>query len=189
MSQARMLPAKGRAGTRRSWAAWAVLALSIGLWAATLLLGRAHGPLTGVPVFDVVDVVTYSAFLAWTVVGGVIISRRPNNRIGWLLCPTGLLMLLGACATQYALAALLGGWSVLPGGQVAAWLAPWTTVLGLSLWFWLLLLFPTGHLPSPRWGWVAWLYGLLALPGIGTLALLPERNPEASPSSGRSRTR
>jgi hypothetical protein len=50
-------------------------------------------------------------------------------------------------------------------------------VLGLSLWFWLLLRFPTGHLPSPRWRLVAWLYGLLALPGIGSLALLPGAQP------------
>jgi hypothetical protein len=154
-----------------------VLAVSIGLWAIGVSLGRAHGALTGVPVFDVVDVVTYSAFLAWTVVGSVIVGRRPDNRIGWLLCAAGLLMLLGACATQYAVAALLGGWSELPGGRAAAWLAPWTTVLGLSLWFWLLLLFPTGHLPGRRWGWVAWLYGLLALPGIGSLALLPGAQP------------
>jgi hypothetical protein len=154
-----------------------VLTLSIGMWAMTLGLGLAHGPLAGVPVFDVVDAVTYSAFLAWTVVGSVIISQRPNNRIGWLLCATGLLMLLGACTTQYALATLLGSSSPLPGGRAAAWLAPWTTVLGLSLWFWLLLLFPDGHLPSPRWRGVAWLYGLLALPGIGSLALLPGAQP------------
>jgi hypothetical protein len=82
MSLARRVPATGRAGTGRSWPAWTVLALSIGLWAATLGLGRAHGPLPGVPGFDVVDVVTYSAFLAGTVVGSVIISRRPSNRIG-----------------------------------------------------------------------------------------------------------
>jgi uncharacterized membrane protein len=86
MSLAPMMPCTGQAGPGRSWPARAVLALSIGLWATAVSLGRAHGPLTGVPVFDVVDVVTYSAFLAWTVVGSVIIARRPDNRIGWLLC-------------------------------------------------------------------------------------------------------
>ncbi|HKQ00178.1 MAG TPA: hypothetical protein VJ735_07580, partial [Actinomycetes bacterium] len=177
MSLARMRPATGRAGTVRSWPAWTVLALSIGLWAASVGLGRAHGPLAGVPVFDVVDVVTYTAFLAWTVVGAVIVSRRPHNRIGWLLCAAGLLILLGFFAVQYALATLLAGWPRLPGGRAAAWLAPWTTVLGLSLWFWLILLFPDGHLPSPRWRWVAWCYGLLALPGIAGLALLPGPQP------------
>ena len=177
MSLARMRPATGRAGTARSWPAWTVLALSIGLWAASVGLGRAHGPLAGVPVFDVVDVVTYTAFLAWTVVGAVIISRRPSNRIGWLLSAAGLLIQLGFFAVQYALATLLAGWPRLPGGRAAAWLAPWTTVLGLSLWFWLILLFPDGHLPSPRWRWVAWCYGLLALPGIAGLALLPGPQP------------
>jgi len=121
--------------------------------------------------------VIYTAFLAWTVVGAVIVSRRPSNRIGWLLCAAGLLILLGAFALHYALATLLGGWPALPGGRAAAWLAPWTTVLGLSLWFWLILLFPDGHLPSPRWRWVAWCYGLLALPGIVGLALLPGPQP------------
>ena len=108
-----------------------MLALSIGLWAASVDLGRAHGPLAGVPVFDVVDVVIYTAFLAWTVVGAVIVSRRPSNRIGWLLYAAGLLILL----------------------------------------------FPDGHLPSPRWRWAAWCYGLLALPGIVGLALLPGPQP------------
>jgi hypothetical protein len=50
-------------------------------------------------------------------------------------------------------------------------------VLGLSLWFWLLLLFPDGHLPGPRWRGVAWLYALLGVAGIGSLALLPTTQP------------
>src|SRR5215218_401312 len=154
MALARMRPATGRAGTARSWPSWTVLALLIGLWAASVALGRAHGPLAGVPVFVVVDVVTSTAILAWTVVGAVIVSRRPSNRIGWLLCAAGLLILLGAFALHYALATLLGGWPSLPGGGAAAWLAPWTTVLGLTLWFWLLLLFPDGPMPNPL-GWEA----------------------------------
>jgi hypothetical protein len=154
-----------------------VLAVSLGLWATTLIAGFAHGPLAGVPVFDVVDVLTYTALLTWAMVGALIVGRRPGNRIGWLLSSSALLTLLGTCATQYAVATLLDGWAALPGGRVAAWLAPWTTVLGLSLWFWLLLLFPDGHLPGPRWRGVAWLYGLLGVAGIGSLALLPTNQP------------
>jgi hypothetical protein len=109
--------------------------------------------------------------------GALIVGRRPGNRIGWLLSSSALLTLLGTAATQYAVATLLDGWTALPGGRVAAWLAPWTTVLGLSLWFWLLLLFPDGHLPGPRWRGVAWLYALLGVAGIGSLALLPTTQP------------
>jgi hypothetical protein len=44
MSLARMMPFTGGAGSGRSWPAWAVLAVSIGLWATAVSLGRAHGP-------------------------------------------------------------------------------------------------------------------------------------------------
>jgi hypothetical protein len=171
-----MFPDRARA-SGRTWPAWSVLAVSLGLWAATLIAGFAHGPLTGVPAFDVVDVVTYTALLTWAMTGALIVGRRPGNRIGWLLSSSALLTLLGTAATQYAVATLLDGWTALPGGRVAAWLAPWTTVLGLSLWFWLLLLFPDGHLPGPRWRGVAWLYALLGVAGIGSLALLPTTQP------------
>jgi hypothetical protein len=44
VSLARMVPAAGRAGRARAWPAPAVLALSVGLWAASLVLGLGHGP-------------------------------------------------------------------------------------------------------------------------------------------------
>jgi hypothetical protein len=122
-------------------------------------------------------VVTYTALLTWAMVGALIVGRRPGNRIGWLLSSSALLTLLGAAATQYAVTTLLDGWTALPGGRAAAWLAPWTTVLGLSLWFWLLLLFPDGDLPGPGWRGVAWLYGLLGVAGIGSMAFLPAARP------------
>ena len=40
-----------------------------------------------------------------------------------------------------------------------AWLAGWVSIPGVSLFFYLLVLFPDGHLPSRRWRPVAWLYG------------------------------
>ena len=141
MSLARMTPFTGRSGSGRSWPAWVVLAVSIGLWATSVSLGRAHGPLTRVPVFDVVDVVTYSAVLAWTVVGNVIIGRRPDNRIGWLLLlfPTGHL-------PGPAGAGLPGSTACWPWPASAAWrLLPGARPGGYS---------ELGPIPNPR-GWEA----------------------------------
>jgi hypothetical protein len=70
-------------------------------------------------------------------------------------------------------AALLAHRPALPAGQAMAWLAGWTSVLGVSLFFYLLVLFPDGHLPSRRWRPVAWLYGGALAVGLATAAVQP----------------
>jgi hypothetical protein len=163
-------PVWGRTAAR---AAWSVLALSICLATMAGGLGLARGPVTGVAAFTAAELVVYLAFLAWVAVGTVIVTRQPGNRVGWILCAAGTVVLLSGFAAEYAVSALLGGWSTLPAGRALAWVASWTTVLGLGLFFYLLLLFPDGHLPSPRWRWVAWLYGAGMAAGIVALALRP----------------
>ncbi len=161
---------RGRAAAR---VAWSLLALSACLAMAAGGLGLARGPVAGVDTFTPADLVVYLAFLAWVAVGTVIVARRPDNRVGWILCAAGTLVLVGGFAAEYAVSALLGGWSTLPAGQALGWVEPWTTVLGLGLFFYLLLLFPDGRLPGPRWRWVAWLYGAALAAGIISLALRP----------------
>ena len=100
------------------------------------------------------------------VVGMVIAWHRPGNPLGWIL--------LGAAGSQ-VLSADSGSYSVLdyrlyhgtlPLGAVAVLLQPaWTvtfTLFGLMI-----LLYPDGRLPSPRWRLMLWPYLALAALYLG----------------------
>lgn len=94
---------------------------------------------------------------AFPVAGILIATRRPGNAIAWIL------LLIGVCWTlptspyteySYLIHPLpLSNW-VLAFGQ---W--TWVPAIGL-IGTYLLLLYPDGHLPSPRWRWLGWLSGL-----------------------------
>ena len=108
-----------------------------------------------------------SAFgLTCGTVGVIIAIRRPENLIGWLFLAIGATFALEGLVNEYVLASVF----VVPGGL------PWTTQLGwLLTWVWvpplgmalifLPLLFPSGHLLSPRWRIVAVL-GVIAIAGF-----------------------
>ena len=99
------------------------------------------------------------------VLGGIVASRRPGNPIGWLWLGVGVGIALSSFAGSYATYAL--GTGSLPApkavGTVVAgmgWIASFTFIPLL------LLLFPTGRLPSRRWRFLAWSVvasGVLAL--------------------------
>jgi signal transduction histidine kinase len=81
---------------------------------------------------------TVGALLAW---------KRPGNPIGWLLSATGL---------SYAAAGFEIFLSHFPAALIFVDWSGWLWLFGLGLTVFILLLFPTGHLPSPRWRPVAW---------------------------------
>ena len=99
---------------------------------------------------------TLLAFVAFLIVGVVIASRRPENPIGWLFCLVGLSSVWEFFATEYAFYALVTQPGALPGGVWIAWSRLWTATLIWALMFFVLLLFPNGRLPSPRWRPFAW---------------------------------
>ena len=88
---------------------------------------------------------------------GVMIAWfRPANAVGWLLIAGGLGHLLSAAIAPIAAIGLAAEWpEPVTRALVTVFLVSWT--IGLpSLFFFALLLFPDGHLPSPRWRWLAW---------------------------------
>jgi hypothetical protein len=106
--------------------------------------------------------------LANGTVGALIASRRPGNRIGWILVVAGLGAAILFFGSEYATYGLVAHPDSLPGAVLAAWVASWIwlpySLLVGPVFF---LLFPDGHLKSPRWRPFLW----LSIATIGFMAV------------------
>jgi hypothetical protein len=136
------------------WRAWSIWAVSMAATAAALGYAAVHPlspKLANLSGSELDGVVGVGFVVAFATVGALLAWKRPRNPIGWLLSATGL---------AYALA----DFSVLVFPHfprtvtLAAWLG-WIWLLGMGLCVFVVLLFPSGHLPSRRWRPAAWAAG------------------------------
>ena len=134
------------------WATGAVAALSIALLLGGLPLAylARHAVTTGLWTFT--DVFEELTFLAVPVVGFVLASRRPANKIGWILLAAGALIGLGFFCHNYGSYGLLVARpGALPGARAAQWFVNLNWIVPVGAFASVLLLFPDGMLPSRRW--------------------------------------
>jgi hypothetical protein len=89
-------------------------------------------------------------------VGAVLAGRRPRHPVGWLLLALALSVAADGVTDGYARYGLLASPGAVPAvGHVRALgntFALWPACIGF-----ILLLTPTGTLPSARWRWWAWI--------------------------------
>jgi signal transduction histidine kinase len=90
--------------------------------------------------------------LAWAVTGSLIVSRQPRNGAGWIFCLTSAAIALAGFASVYAVFSVKVAADPLPGQDLAALISEYAFALVATIPL-LVLFFPDGRPPSPRWRW------------------------------------
>jgi hypothetical protein len=141
-----------------SWIAWSVCAVTLLVLALSMLLIALSWstPLPRGWTSWRDQTVSLAGIIGAPILGGLIASRRPRNPYGWLWLGFGLGLALQSLAMSYEAYALV----VEPGSLAAPRTISHVLELGgqaaLTLAPLLMLLFPTGRLPSRRWRPLAW---------------------------------
>jgi hypothetical protein len=172
--------AVARPDRSRRWAgvaAWGLWALAmLGLAGAAWLdrlLGQAGRPDLG--QFNADGIPALLAAVSAATVGAVLASRRPRHPVGWLLLALALSLTTTAAAAQYLTWGLLVRPGSLPAARSVALYYPATGYAALALIGFILLLTPTGKLPSPGWRW--WARVMAATPVLLVLVATLEGGP------------
>ena len=154
------------------WVAGGIAAASLALMAAALVLAYAdrHRLPASLTNWDFSDVLASVVNMSIPVLGFVLASRRPANRIGWLSLAAGLLLALSRFGSAYGVHGLVVAPGSLPAARAGMWLSNWIFALPIAAIAFLFLLFPTGRLRSRRWLPAGWFMGIAF--GLGTLAVL-----------------
>jgi hypothetical protein len=144
----------GSAGRRSRVAVPAVAAWSLGV--LIILLCAALVPLAFAAREAQSDVAVVIILVSLAAVGIVVARRQPGNPLGWVFLVAGALSALGVDAGAYAVLSYRLGHH-LPLGVAAVFLALYwcPVIVAFPL---VILLFPDGRLPSPRWRPVLWGY-------------------------------
>jgi hypothetical protein len=146
---------------RSAWLGWGIVATSLVLAVFIWLLHSKNAavplPATDEPV-SFPPLLSIGMLLVLCVPAALIVAQQPRNPIGWLLAIMGYSIGVSAFAVEYGFYAVLTNPSSLPAGIPMLWLVD---ALGLPPLLGsiplLLLLFPTGRVPSPGWRPVAWI--------------------------------
>jgi hypothetical protein len=129
-----------------AWLAWLLWALCATLAVLAVLLDF-HNPQVRLHLKFVV--LAGVPFLVYPTIGAFVVSRRPRNAVGWILCGMGFIFEVLAVAGAYDNYTRFAHPLSLPGRNVLLSLDPWSVgpylMLATVL---LLLLFPDGKLPT-----------------------------------------
>lgn len=140
-------PPPARSAVWLAWGLW-LLVLAVNVVTFVLFNLPEDNESTAVKLLDHAD--PGLPVLVFATVGGLLLARRPSNVIGWLCWAVGLAVSLSAFGSIQAARTIaghsIGSPVVLVLYQLGLYLLPLLGLLPL-----LVLLFPTGRLPSRRW--------------------------------------
>src|SRR6266545_4164733 len=151
-----------------AWALWALAMLGLAVAAWLDYLQRQAGSPETAWLLQPGSVPLGVAAVSAATVGALVGSRRPAHPVGWLLLGLGLLVVANVVASGYVGYGLLARPGALPAAGYLAGIANGIQVLWLACGGFVLLLTPTGSLPSPRWRWLA----RVAVAAVGAVIVL-----------------
>ena len=156
-----------------AWALWALtmLALPVVAWLDRLLRQAGRPDLSWLGAGNAASV--GAAVIAATV-GALVASRRPRHPVGWLLLATGMALTLSGAGSGYRWYGLVARPGALPAASYLAGFAGGLNIVPLSCAGFVLLLTPTGTLPSARWRWWARVAAAAAVVFVLAAALSPQ---------------
>jgi hypothetical protein len=132
-----------------AWGLFGFTVIASILWCFLSVLNHERG--------SVADWIAFSLlFASFTFVGALVASHHPGNTLGWLFLAVGLGATFGNLAQAYGKYALVTEPGSLPLGDWSDWLGTWMWPLAVEAILFILLLYPTGRLPSRRWSPVLW---------------------------------
>ena len=145
-----------RSLTRLAWTLCGVALALISLTLLLIILGWST-PLPGGWTLWRDQAVSLVGVIGAPILGGLIASRRPRNPYGWLWLGFALGLTLQQLSGAYSAYALVVEPGTLLAPKTISQLLGLGGPVALSLAPFLLLLFPTGRLPSRRWRILAWI--------------------------------
>jgi hypothetical protein len=173
-----------------AWGLWALVMLGLAVvpWMDQLLRQAGRPDLASFVPSNVVGPVV--AVLSAATVGAVVASRRPRHPVGWLLLGFALSLTASGVIFSYVTYGLLARPGALPAVHLVARYYPATGAAALALLSLVLLLTPTGSLPSARWRWWAFVTAATPVALVLVMPVAPGRlNPQllltSSPLSDR----
>src|SRR6266576_1223045 len=162
------------------WCALSIWMLTLATATTALIFNHVHAlppKVSGGAGNALASVVATTFVVGFATVGALLAWKRPANPIGWLLSATGLsyaFAFIGLLLPQFPRTRIWSNW------------LGWLWFFGIGFVVFVLLLFPTGTLPSRRWrpvGWAAaaalagWAIGNAFAPTIISAGSPALRNP------------
>lgn len=144
--------------------AWTLCAAGIAAIVAASVLATLYPFTSAQEVHDPVGELIWSlSWVGFGIVGALIVSRRPDNRIGWVLIGITCSIAAAMLGPVYGRAAFSNPAAGLPFGPAGTWVGAWMFNVAVGSVATLLLLFPSGRLAARRQRFIAAALGVSVL--------------------------
>jgi hypothetical protein len=137
------------------WIAWVMWMSGVVMIVLAAVLSEVNPPISTTQAQEsaVEGAIWLSTWVGFGLVGALVVSSRPANRIGWIMSGITLAVGLSLFAGEYSRFALVtepGSW---PLGGPAAWVATWGFLPVVALVMTLVVTYPSGN-PSRLGRWI-----------------------------------